>query len=517
MPDFVTPRIFQETIVPRNTSLVGWAALVQEYDIQAPVRQPSCVSHGSIKGGSRKEDVWTVFDKRMTPDSSIRGHLAFAMKHESIDLLILKRLFDCVNQGEIESLVMAEPTGATSRRVWFFYEWLTGKMLNIPDAGKVSYVNALDSDKYITATAVNSPRHQVRNNLLGVPGFCPIIRRTPAIDDFAGSRWDSHAKDLVGKISKSVIARAASFMLLADSQASYQIEGERPPRNRLERWMRAVNQAGRQPLSIEELERLQHIVIETGRFVTPGLRTEGGFIGERDHFHDPIPEFVSARHQDLRDLLSAIIDTDSKLSNDGVDAVLHSTLIAFGFVFCHPFEDGNGRIHRYIMHHVLAERGYTPNGIVFPVSSIILDRIEDYGERLRSYTGPLMPYIEWRPTEKHNVEVLNDTADLYRFGDYTEIAEFLCECVKKTITDDLPREIAYLASYDEAKRRIQDMIDMPDKTIGMLIALVRQNEGRLSKKKRKSDFEALTDAEVDAIEAIVAEAFSENASKTLEP
>ena len=189
------------------------------------------------------------------------------------------------------------------------------------------------------------------------------------------------------------------------------------------------------------------------------------------------------------------------------DAVVAATLVAFGFVFLHPFEDGNGRIHRYLIHHVLAERGYTPPGIVFPVSTVILDRIEDYGGRLRAFSGPLMPYIEWRPTPQQNVEILNDTADLYRFGDYTELATFLYECVSQTISTYLPRQIAYLAGNDEARRRIQDMIDMPEAQLSTLIAVIRQNQGKLAKRRRQGDFHALTDLEVAAIERIVAEAF----------
>ena len=44
-----------------------------------------------------------------------------------------------------------------------------------------------------------------------------------------------------------LVARAASFMLLADSRASFEIEGERPRRNRLERWGRAVNASRKEP------------------------------------------------------------------------------------------------------------------------------------------------------------------------------------------------------------------------------------------------------------------------------
>ena len=58
-----------------------------------------------------------------------------------------------------------------------------------------------------------------------------------------------------------LVARAASFLLLTDSRASFEIEGERPPRNRLERWGRAVLQAGKNKLTVDEMVRLQGVLI----------------------------------------------------------------------------------------------------------------------------------------------------------------------------------------------------------------------------------------------------------------
>jgi len=62
----------------------------------------------------------------------------------------------------------------------------------------------------------------------------------------------------------------------------------------------------------------------------------------------------------------------------------------------------------------------------------MLDRIDDYRETLQTHSGPLMEFIDWRATPDRNVEVLNDTADLYRFFDCTEEAEFLDACVAHT-------------------------------------------------------------------------------------
>lgn len=502
-----TPALFQERIIPRATSLAGYAALVEAYGLHVPVRAPSCVSSGFVYGSRRTTDEWTIFDKRFATEDSLRGHLSFALRHETMDLLTLKRLFEVVPRAELEAMVSAEMTGGTARRTWFLYEWLTGGRLDIPDLNRGNYIELLDSDSYFTSAPANSSRHRVRDNLPGTPAFCPVIRKTPYLNEAVSERWDARARELVGRIGKGVIARAASFLLLADTQATYQIEGERPPRNRLERWMRAVAQAGKRPLSIEELVRLQHLVIEENRFIKKGLRDKGGFIGDRDWNDDPLPEFVSARHEDLPSLLAGILAAGQRMGQSDVDPVVQAAAVAFAFVFAHPFEDGNGRLHRYVIHHVLAERGYTTPGMIFPVSSVLLERQEEYADRLRGFTGPLLPFIEWVPTSDKNVRVLNDTADIYRFGDYTDLVEFLYRCVIQTITNDLPNEIDHLARFDEAKARIQGMIEMPDPQISSLVNFIRQNGGVLSSKRRRKEFENMLDEEVADVEAIVREAF----------
>jgi hypothetical protein len=130
--------------------------------------------------------------------------------------------------------------------------------------------------------------------------------------------------------------------------------------------------------------------------------------------------------------MDGLLAANDRMREDGLDAVLKAAATAFGFVYIHPFQDGNGRMHRCLIHHVLAERKFTPPGMVFPVSSVMLDRIEDYRTILQSHSGALMPYIDWRPTLVRNVEVLNDTADLYRYYDATAAAEFLYAGVRSS-------------------------------------------------------------------------------------
>lgn len=336
-----------------------------------------------------------------------------------------------------------------------------------------------------------------------------MVRRTRTLEEHLARDLAASAAAAVGRTNASLVARAARFLLLADSQASFEIEGERPPRDRLERWGRAILQAGKNPLTLEELNRLLGVLIEDRQFIHPGLRPDGVFVGDRDHTGDPLPEVIGARPDDLPPLMAAMLESNARMRDSELDAVLQATATAFGFVYIHPYQDGNGRLHRCLIHHVLAERGYTPPGMVFPISAVMLDRIDEYQTTLRRHSGPLMPLIEWRPTPDRNVEVLNDTADLYRYFDCTEQAEFLYSCVARAVDRDLPEEIDYLRRHDEAQRRIAATVEMPDRLVQNLILFIRQNEGRLPKRRRRKEFDALTDDEVARIEAICAEVFAD--------
>jgi len=308
--------------------------------------------------------------------------------------------------------------------------------------------------------------------------------------------------------------RAASFLLLKDSKASFTIEGENPGTNRALRWGKAIGEAGRNPLTKVELLRLQEIIIESKRFTKMGCRTEGGFVGDRErNTGEPIPDHISARWQDLEQLIGGLIDTYHLLDKEKFDQVLTASVIAFGFVFIHPFSDGNGRIHRYLIHHILAKLGITHQGVIFSISASILDKIEDYRIVLEAYSHPVLEMIEWEITPDHNVEVLNETIDYYRYFDATKQAEFLFDCVLDTIIRIIPEEVSYIYKYVEFKRFLDDRFEMPDKMVSMLVRFLEQNNGTLSKRAKAKEFTLLQNNEVLEIEKTYQDIFERPLNK----
>ena len=482
-----------------GSRLAGYAALIEAHDLKVPA--PDYLFAIGTKHKKFALERWHIFTPRHKPEDTLYGHLTFALKYEGIDLAILNALFQTIAVGEVEKIIRSEPTGIYSRRIWFLWEWLRQEQLDIEDATTGNYIPLINGKLQYEGQSSTSRRHRINNNLPGTRNFCPLVRRTEKLDHYIGKNLSAIAIKRIGQTHPDLLGRAAAFLLLQDSKASYKIEGETPPHSRVERWGRIIGEAGKRKLSIRELEHLQKQVIKDSRFIEPGLRKEGGFVGEHDRTTGmPMPDHISARPEDLDILLSGLIETYDHLEKSEFDAVVMAAVIAFGFVFIHPLEDGNGRIHRYLFHHVLAAKGFVPKGLVFPVSAIILDRIEEYRKILEHFSRPRLDLIQWRPTEKNNVEVVNETIDLYRYFDATRQAEFLFECVEETVTTTLPEEVEYLRKYDLLNEFIQNYIDMPDILVDLLIRFLSQNKGRLSKRAREKEFVQLTSSEIRAIE-----------------
>lgn len=502
---------------PEKGTIVGYAAIIDKLGLNIPIQKPVALICNQNK--SFETEDWRVFPPSYLPEDNeklsrieaLYKHLVFSLKYEGVNLLVFSALTRYFSEEELYELTDIEPTGQYSRRIWFFLEWIMEKEIPQKKAlTKKSYVPAIDSNLQFAINGTKSKRHLVINNLPGTPYFCPLIRRTAKLE-FSQADLEKKKTEYLKGIRKDIIQRASSFLLLKDSKASFTIEGESPPSKRAARWGQAIGQAGTKDLSEDEFVRLQQVVIENSRFVEMGFRKKGGFIGEHDRTTGaPIPDHISAKPDDLPKLIKGLLATNQLLLENDFAAVMAAAKIAFGFVFIHPFVDGNGRIHRYIIHHLLAKKKFSQQGVIFPVSASILDHIDDYRKILEDYSHPLLDHIDWAQTPDNNVQVMNDTLDYYRFFDITKQTEFLYDCVNDTIDNIIPQEIQYLTAYDAFKRWLDDEYEMPDKMVALLVRFLEQNGGKLSKRALEKEFVNLKAEEVREIEETFRELFMES-------
>jgi len=233
---------------------VGYDALRRHFQLKTPpyFRHTSVtVAQSRSKRVEAKADgEWHLLPPSYAPNgvNFLAAHLEFALKHEGVDLSTLAALFrhpDVI--AEMVEYVRSKPTGQYARRGWFLYEYLTGERLDLPDAqGK--YVELLDPEIYVTTTAINSPRHKVRDNLLGNIDFCPVVRRTPEIEAWMAKALNRQAGEVVAGFEPEVLARASRYLYMKETKSSYEIEREQPDQQRMLRFIEALQEASRHPL-----------------------------------------------------------------------------------------------------------------------------------------------------------------------------------------------------------------------------------------------------------------------------
>jgi hypothetical protein len=302
--------------------------------------------------------------------------------------------------------------------------------------------------------------------------------------------------------SPAVLARAVNYLYTKETKSSFEIEQETATGQRAERFVAALRAAKSfEPTDPRSLVALQNVIVDQ-RYAAEEFRNFQNFVGDTVGGYREIVHYICPRAEDVHPLMTAWAQMAERLKGGSTDPVVAATLVAFGFVFIHPFEDGNGRIHRFLIHQVLTAEAFTPPDMLFPVSAAIVRDVKSYNAVLETFSAAIRPFIDWRWTADHEIEVDNDTASLYRYFDATPLAEYLYARMAETIRKDLRKELDFVTVYSAAMSAAREIIDMPDRRASLLVRVCLQNGGRLAKAKRDL-FQEITNEELAALQNVI--------------
>ena len=489
----------------------GYAALVERYRLDViPNWHRSVVAGSGIhRIESRGDVVEELYSSRYWPGDALGDHLEFALKYDGTNLAILATLFQAVTPGEVLAYVQSKPTGKYARRVWFLYEFLTGQRLPLEDLRRGNYLDLLDPEQYYTvAPARPVRRHRINDNLLGTDRFCPVIRRTATLRRFEEMDLPERCREVLARHLPAMLMRALSYLYTRETKSSFEIEHISPSATRTERFVALLHLAETEDFCDRtRLIDVQNRIVDP-RFAAAEYRTSQNYVGQTIAWQREKVHFVCPKPEDLPGLMEGLVAAHNQIEAGHVPAVVHAAAVAYGFVFLHPFEDGNGRIHRFLIHNILARRRFTPERIMFPVSAAMLKDRDAYDASLEAFSRRLMPLVDYSLDDEGRMTVENDTTRWYRYIDLTSQAESLFRFIERTIDGELVEELEFLARYDRTKKALQEIVDMPDRQIDLFIRACLQNNGRLAARKRASHFSSLSDTEVASLEQAVQRAYA---------
>jgi len=448
--------------------------------------------------------IHETYPKKYRIDETVMSNLEFALKYDGVNLTLLIQIFEQIEESELIEYIVSKPTGKYVRRLWFFYEFLLDRELPIEDLKQGNYVDLLEEERYYTTPNPKSiKRQRIRDNLLGVRNFCPMVRKTDKLRRYEELNLSQKSKDILTKYPDRLLKRALSYLYTKETKSSFEIEQVKPSTSRVEKFIALLKEAQKDDFcSKEKLLLLQNRIVDT-RFKDSNYRTTQNYVGESITYTQEKIHYISPKPDVINELMDGLITTHQKIKDNPSLAVVHATVIAYGFVYLHPFEDGNGRIHRFLLHNILAHEGFTPKNMIFPLSAIMLKNPNEYEISLEYFSSKLLSMIDYELDDEGKMKVLNDTTLWYRTIDMTQQVEALYGFIEKTINEELEQELEFIVSYDTSKRAIQAIVDMPDREIDLFIRFVIQNGGKISINKRKKYFEFLSDDEIRLLEKAV--------------
>lgn len=479
---------------------LGYNWIAKALDV-VPV-QPFRVTSGIGSGMSTLQQgraTHKTYTRAYAPESTLAGHLTFALKYEGVDLDFLARVFQRSGAGFVQEWVGQEPTSAYARRAGFFFEWLTGQQIDgIQDAGG-NYVDALDADRYFVATRTDKNRRwRINVNLPGTPAFCPMIERSKSLRDTAS--LSAEIKALLDDFGEETLLRAVNWLTMKESRASFAIESEGKEEDRIHRFARAmVTHCGQieEPLSDASLETLQSGImgaITTG--FRPGLRRSPVFVGHTADYQ-PVIDYLAPGFKDVPGMMDGLRAVAQRTV--GQHAVLRAAALSFGLVYIHPLADGNGRISRFLINDTLRRDGVIPAPVILPVSAVISESAQHrhaYDQALEVFSQPLMREfgkacsfaqdVQYEDGVRSNLkfEQWENALPSWRYPDLTLQTEYLSQVIDAALTEGLRAEAHYLSRYDQAEQALKLRVEGSSEDYARIIRSITKNRGVSGKLKK---------------------------------
>jgi len=482
--------------------LVGFSALRERYAIELaqPLRVKSAI--GTVRSHHESQgQVENHYPPGYQPEDSFAGHFAFGLKYEEIHLEFFARLFTAVGPEPLEQWCRQEPFGQYARRAGFLYEWLTGSPLQVPDVTNGGYVGAISSDAYLTRTTLKRNRRwRINDNLPGSVDFCPLVRRTPAVEQALAFDLNDALRDLDNAFGADILMRTASWLTFKESRASFLIEKESDQGDRIQRFAHVIAQYCGQlddPLSEESLHILQQGILGQDALGL-GLRRSPVFVGQSTMRED-IVHYIAPHYDDVPRFMQGLKAFEQ--ATQGAAPLARAGVIAFGFVYIHPMRDGNGRIHRFLINDTLNRDGAIPDGVILPVSATITSSMDfrvGYDRTLDLFSKKLMRRYAgcYRFGELKTYEdgtrsnfVFSDYDDArfaWRYPDLTEHVLYTSRVIGHTVRTEMADEARVLILFQRAQQQLKEVVEMPDQDASRIIRSLKENGWQISGKLKKN-------------------------------
>lgn len=484
---------------------VGYGWLAELPQIMATELQ----DYAEVRSVSRLERIGACLavPESVAPDNTVLSHVLFALKHEGVNLSLLAQVLPLIDEETLRKAHALSPTSQYLRKVCFLWEHFTASQIQrVQKSLQTNYIPLFDPKTYITSQGVRNARWRVLWNGIGNLDYCVTVRRSPELEAKLSKNLLQQVSEFTNGLSAELLNRALAWAYLDETRSSYAIEKESPSQNKASRFVTLLKQAHeQQPLTEDYLVMLQNNTVDNPFVQAASFRLEQNYLsnGLRGaigvSYIPPAPALA-------RDLMQHIMQLANEPPAD-IDPLLLAAIVSFAFVYVHPFMDGNGRLSRFLFHHVLCQHNALQNGLILPISAALKKNEVAYKETLEHWSLSTRDFwqVDWLDAEQFAFEFQGHDS-LYRFWDATQCVSFMLDMVEQALEQELKQETDYLLRYDALYKKIDQQFDVSSSDLANLVMFCIDQQGKISANRRKQYRYRVPESIFDALEAAWAEA-----------
>jgi hypothetical protein len=488
-------------------TFVGYEKLCQQFGLVAfDIDRPAKVMPVT-RIEQTPQGLWIPKSTAPATDDPLE-HLLFALKHERINLPIIVQAVSRIPPERLLEEIRATPNGANIRKACYLWETYTGNTLDgIPPIGG-QVADLFDTTKYVTTAGVRNAKWRVRFNGLGTPTYCPTVERTPTINALMEVGILDQANTFIGSLSHEMMDRALAWAYLSETESSFAIERETPSERKAESFANLLRQAhDPQPLSEPYLSALQSSVVSSAIDQASSFRVEQNWLRGPLRGSAGVTYVPPALGQ-VGELMDGLTSFANGFARD-IDPIVAASVISFGFVFVHPFMDGNGRLSRFLFHHALCQSGKLEKGFMLPVSIAMKRNEADYLAALNGFSKKARRCwdVTWLDGDEYDFKFTGHPS-IYQFWNATQCVEFGFRMAQQALEVDLRKETEFLSHYDQIVRAVNDTVDIRNSDLAALVISCLQQNGTISKNRRNQYSARVPEATFALIERVTQESLN---------
>lgn len=478
---------------------VGYAFIQEALGISArPLRLPAFVQ--PVTRLERIDNTLAVPPSMAPAPDDVLGHVLFALKHEGIHLGILAQALPQIPVEAFENVLRGSPNGIYIRKACYLREAFSSEPITQHAPVRGSFVALFDPERYITRDGTRNSRWRVEFNGLGSLAYCATVDRTAELESLLSHDILGRARAFIDSLPKMMMDRAINWAYLSETQDSFAIEREAPSADKAHRFIELLRQAHeRHPLSENYLVSLQNATVSNP------LDKAAAYRHEQNYLAGALPgaagvTYVPPEPELCRELMEELVQFANQAPGQ-IDPLIAAGIISFGFVFLHPFMDGNGRLSRFLIHQTLCRAGALEHGLLLPVS-VAMKRDEGrYLETLQVFSKPARELWEvlWIDYGNLTFEFTGHPA-IYRYWDATPAVTFTLEMAQRALEIELQQETLFLQCFDRIVAAVDENYDVRGSDLANLVMMCLTNDGVMSKNRRKQYQYTVTEEVFDFIE-----------------